>query len=450
MSHTRLQGKIVALVGQFDGNLNKYQLCEMIDRMGAKSRLQFSSRTDILIAGKRAGKALLSAEQAGIEIWTPEQFFEAIQAYNDAVDGAAAEYELSPYQSAFATDSSWSRRIVSVLGLSVLKRTHERVVGDKHAYHLYGRPYDGYDPNLVWMQAGVESLQCLVLDQMTPYMWREFMDHAARMPNLKALAVAQGRNIGGDFPIDVAELLHAFPQLACLHIKGPQITPQFDIGRYSQLQQLVLSSVPVDGLGLVSFPNLHYLGVSVPSERLVYDFPSLASFAQQFPLLRHLSLHGNALVENHLLTDNLPATIDALSLEYENRDALQLSRDVALLVDMQASQQIKHFAVISRTMTELELDVATVLPQLTHLKLQGHVNDVEQLNVTPWVVTSNLHLDLSGCEMNSQCANRLVTNLKQLPPLGHLNLDHNRINAKATVQRLEKLPFPVSIQSQVN
>jgi len=70
--------KTVVLTGKLE-QLTRNEAKEKIEALGGKVTGSVSKKTNLLIAGADAGSKLTKAEQLGIEIWSEEQFIEAIK-----------------------------------------------------------------------------------------------------------------------------------------------------------------------------------------------------------------------------------------------------------------------------------------------------------------------------------------------------------------------------------
>lgn len=455
MFDAKLAGKVVALVGQFSGDLNKYQLCEIVDRMGGKSRLSYSGKTDVLVVGVRPGKALNQAQERGIEVWDQAQLFAEIQAYNNAAQ-RLPEFQFSPFESAVKRQGAHSSYIESVLGKPMLRRTHGKIVGEQHAYHMYGQAYDGYDPNIVWLQSGVETLECLVMGQVAGFMWQQFLDNVEKMPKLRALLIAESAyNRHRDQKvIDVPALLTAFPFLEYLSIEDERANLSFDVTRHASLKHLVLDVSDIKGLTMMSLPYVEYLSIPVFAD--ANENANISDLVRQFPRLKHIRLNaecGYQIVELYLSQQHVPATIEALSLSYQTHDSTLVCNDVAALRELPIAKQLTHLAVASYDMVLPDVFGQQHMPQLSHLQItninqrvQNIENFLEQLASV--ALPAGLCLDLSYNDLSSSTANHIVSLLKSQPELTALNLDGNRINAKAVRNRLEKMTCHVSLEDQ--
>ena len=65
-------GKVIVITGTL-ANWERKQLTEALEMRGAKVSGSVSKKTDILIAGEKAGSKLIKAQDLGIEVWNEEQ-----------------------------------------------------------------------------------------------------------------------------------------------------------------------------------------------------------------------------------------------------------------------------------------------------------------------------------------------------------------------------------------
>ena len=78
-----VSGKTIVLTGTLE-SFDRKALAELLERLGAKVSGSVSKKTDLLIAGAKAGSKLTKAEQLGVEIWDEARLWEALPA--DLVD----------------------------------------------------------------------------------------------------------------------------------------------------------------------------------------------------------------------------------------------------------------------------------------------------------------------------------------------------------------------------
>ena len=84
-------GKTVVLTGALEA-LTREQAAERLVALGAKVAGSVSGKTDVLIAGAKAGSKRAKAESLGVEIWDEAQLLALLQGAEaaGAPDGAGA------------------------------------------------------------------------------------------------------------------------------------------------------------------------------------------------------------------------------------------------------------------------------------------------------------------------------------------------------------------------
>ncbi len=72
-----VSGKTIVITGTLEST-DRRSLTDRLESMGAKVSGSISSKTDLLIAGEKAGSKLAKATSLGVEVWTEEQMIEIL------------------------------------------------------------------------------------------------------------------------------------------------------------------------------------------------------------------------------------------------------------------------------------------------------------------------------------------------------------------------------------
>jgi len=65
-------GKVIVITGTLE-HWERKQLTEELEQRGAKVTGSVSKKTDIVIAGEKAGSKLKKAQELGVDVWDEEQ-----------------------------------------------------------------------------------------------------------------------------------------------------------------------------------------------------------------------------------------------------------------------------------------------------------------------------------------------------------------------------------------
>ncbi|MBT3343184.1 MAG: NAD-dependent DNA ligase LigA [Gemmatimonadetes bacterium] len=73
----RMSGKTIVLTGSLEV-LSRDQARDLLEQLGAKVASSVSSKTDLVVAGDKAGSKLTKAQELGIEVWSQEDLRQAL------------------------------------------------------------------------------------------------------------------------------------------------------------------------------------------------------------------------------------------------------------------------------------------------------------------------------------------------------------------------------------
>ena len=73
-----LEGKTLVFTGEIEG-MSRTQAEQLAREHGAKTSGSVSAKTSFVVAGAEAGSKLKKAQELGVKVLTPEEFFEMIK-----------------------------------------------------------------------------------------------------------------------------------------------------------------------------------------------------------------------------------------------------------------------------------------------------------------------------------------------------------------------------------
>ena len=153
-----VSGKKIVLTGTFS-TMTRNEAKAVLEDMGADVTGSVSGKTDLLIAGAKAGSKLTKAESLGVEIWTEAQFAELLgEDYAPADEDDAPDVELSDD----AVD--FSGKTVVVTGtLTKLKRAEAKALLTAAGAKVTGSVSSKTDYLIVGEDAGSKLTKALDL-----------------------------------------------------------------------------------------------------------------------------------------------------------------------------------------------------------------------------------------------------------------------------------------------
>lgn len=414
--------------------MERAQAAALMGQAGAFPRSQFNSRTTLLIQAGRRGAVVERAITQGIEIWSEQRLVDELDRYHQHLQTSAPADQYCAWQPAVtrcATD------IHAVLGLPVARHVYDGIVGDQLTYMLTNEAYDA-----LWELPGKDSLQALWVRYLSDEHYADCLTRLSSWSQLRALVLQPLHQT-----IDVSCVLDALPLLQCLYL-GIHDKAHFAISRHANLEQLVLPCSEVTDLLLMSLPKLQYLHMHVGQSELLRQVMT----QQLFPRLGHIGLCGGFRYADVLGgLDNLDS-IHTLSLDYSRAVPPLLADELDKLAETPLARHLQHLTVRNEYLAIGEKLTQSYFPQLKTLKFIVDFDYVDMPDFHEHIArldfAAGLTLDFSYAGMNSQQAAQIARGLKNKPPLALLDLQYNRVGAKAVRERLEKQSYPINLDNQ--
>lgn len=439
-----LAGKAVALIGRFK-TFNTEYATNVLEQMGAITQNRVIQTTDIVIVGARPRRTLGKAKKLGIEQWGEAKLTEAFTDYNDYLQQQPNASHFDPLAQTFDYIHSCANDLIGdpikLYGLPLANQVHEKIIGDHYAYIINMK--DSVD---IWNYDGLETLQAIIIEGVTDEKWQAFAQQLGRLPNLKALVI---KGIcSTQSPIDAEQILTALPQLESLFCSSDLFIESggisFNVARHSNLQQLYINATSVQGLSLVSLPQLRHLLIAENTSNDVIDGMS----AGAYPLLN--AIHVLDPHDCVALLKRIPALPQISRLKLtghmwsDNGTPREIVHDPMQIAEWQGIKHITHLDLTHMSHDHLASLKREDFPQLTHLQL-GTFRYHTVHEASPITLWEGLHVTLyQGWYKSVPQVESFIETLKMLPPPASLTIgEENHALSPEVCSLFASLPYPV-------
>lgn len=440
--------RFVLILGQFNA-FSAESLENLLEQAGAIVADGLGSHVGIVLAGDRPGEVYDEAVLRNFEIWDEARLLQALTGFNDHLSQQMSAFQFNPIESAVRPYLVHGEHIDSVLGMPIARDVFEEVQGEQFSYMIRG---DAFNPT--WQYSNMQSLQALVLFELSREQMQIVIDHALHFPQLKALVLIDCN----DYFVRCDQLLHALPLLTCLYAFNSKL--EFGVVRHHSLQQLHLDSTYIDHFSAVSFPELRYLHFSANMlhENNVQIEPVLAMGA--FPKLIHLGIEEYRDPVAYLKTLSMLPAIQSVALAAEllvihgSLDEVQAAKTVFdSLADWAGIKDLTHLHLVGSRFFFADILIQENFPQLSHLEVTAvHKETVEMMSAeTPEAFEElqrltfwpGLNLKISEPFTDAYQWLSLHQVLSAKPPLASLDLRGSRFMLDREAAIFDTLPYPV-------
>lgn len=409
--------------------------------LGAIPQDSPSSITDIIVLGDNAPRIL--PDDTNSDVWDEPRLLAELGAYANQLEQHATADKFDTTHCVAQPTTVHGGMVDKVLGLSVLEEAIEEIHG--HAYAYIMTRY-GYDP--VWNYKNVETLQALVLHELSEEQMQDVIDHADRFPQLKALLILEH-----DHLVPVDQLLEKLPQLKCLYVTESKL--QFGVLRHHHLEQIHLHETSVLNFAAASFSQLRYLHYSIDfsSDNINQIAPEIAKNA--FPQLIHLGLES--WWENHVehllqLGPNLniqSLTLGTIASVGDDQEHVETARAwFEELANWSGAKNLTRVTCSGNKFFFSDKLLKNHFPELTHLILDnvyehGYETDETFVELERLTICSGLHLAIKVGLFEAEDFTRFHQVLANKPSLASLDLRGSTYMNDDAINLLRTLPYPV-------